>query len=81
MYIENKANQGIIPDILQTLMKLTENGMSSDRYQHDLMKVLMDNGYVHFFSRVVKKQHELLLKYIEKNVEKIHLVTIYPIEA
>lgn len=38
-------------------------------------------GFVHFFNRIMKKQHELIKKYIEKGVENMQLSQVYAQES
>jgi hypothetical protein len=44
-------------------------------------KKLIKLGFVHFFVRVVKTQHRLIEKYVEKGVEDIQLKDTYAVEA
>lgn len=44
-------------------------------------KGLIQSSYIYFFMSILKRQHRLTLKYIDKHVENIHLKVNYVQEA
>lgn len=75
IYVKSKINSEVSPDILFILQSfiLPTNDCST----HNLMKIAISNGFIQFYCRIMRKQHTLMQKYIDKNVENIHLTQNY----
>ena len=39
--------------------------------------MMVKNGFIHFFQRITKRQHQLIHHYIDKKVENIQLKNSY----
>ena len=71
VYVRNYGASEVAPRVLEMLM-----GVSRAK-----MEMCVEQGYVHFYTRMVKGQHLLIREYIDKNVENIHLIHSYHLEA
>lgn len=75
IYTKSQVNSETTPDILQMLQRFWMEDASPSA--HDLSKIALDNGFIQFYCRTVRRQYELMQIYIEKNVENIHLTDNY----
>lgn len=71
LYIQNNLSVSIEKVLGQILLRLI-------REQPEKMVRL---GFVYLLQRVIKRQHELIAKYISKNVENLQLKNNYAAEA
>ncbi len=71
LYIQNNLSVSIEKVLGQILLRLI-------REQPEKMVRL---GFVYLLQRVIKRQHELIAKYISKNVENLQLKNNYAVEA
>lgn len=64
--MKSKVNSETTPDILDMLRRFWMRDDSPST--HDLAKIALDNGFIQFYCRIVRRQYELMKLYIEKNV-------------
>lgn len=79
IYTKSQVNSETTPDILHMLQRFWMEDASPSA--HDLTKIALDNGFIQFYCRTVRRQYELMQIYIEKNVENIHMTDNYHPEA